>query len=40
MTPEPLRRCSLCGFLVYRSDDCPRTYLHRPADYTIHEETP
>lgn len=37
---EPLTRCGLCGLPVYRSDNCPRTYLHPAPAYTIHEETP
>lgn len=35
---EPLRTCADCGLPVYRSDDCPRVYLHKPADYIRHQE--
>ncbi len=30
---EPLRRCGLCGLPAYKTDPCPRVYLHAPAAY-------
>lgn len=39
MTPEPLRTCGLCGLPAYRGR-CTRLYLHPPAPYLRHEETP